>query len=325
MKDKNNKHGVARRVSYAVLMLIPCQTVFSAPFEVSKGDSTLYLSTGQTSVEANELVYCQPVSGCPTDYKLSQLIWEVKNNPILIGGFSYSRKKTTMTFEVQTALDESDGVMDDYDWQYLGLDWSDWSHHEDTSLSDYNSLDLSFDHRFYGTADNAWKFLLGYRESNWAWDARGGSFVYSTIPTDYRDVTGFFTPGLPVIAYEQEFSMPYVGIKYQGESDKWTVSVQYEYSNWVSLKATDHHYLPDLIFIDDFDDGDMSAYKIGVAYKFTRDFQGLFRYDAREYDELRGSTITRDSNTGAIIGICENCAGADNTNSTWSIGISYSY
>jgi hypothetical protein len=69
----------------------------------------------------------------------------------------------------------------------------------------------------------------------------------------------------------------------------------------------------------------MSAYKIGVAYKFYSQLEGFIRYDAREYEELRGNTLYRDSNTGAIIGYCENCAGADNSSSAWSIGISYIY
>ena len=69
----------------------------------------------------------------------------------------------------------------------------------------------------------------------------------------------------------------------------------------------------------------MSAYKVGANYKFTPGFEGFIRYDAREYEEIRGDTITRDSITGAIVGYCENCAGADNTNSTWSLGINYTY
>ena len=322
--NNNNKSIISGLITCAILVLIPLQMVYSKPYRVTKGSTTLYLSTGQTSVKANELVIGQPIFGYPTDYKLSQLIWEVENNLVLIGGFSYSRGKTRMNFELQTALSEGDGVMDDYDWLFVGLDWSEWSHHEDTSLTDHNSLDINFDHLFYGTADNAWRFLLGYRESNWAWEARGGTYIYSSDP-GYRDLSGTFTPGEPGISYEQEFSMPYIGIKYEGESEKWKFNVQYEYSNWVSMKATDHHFLRDLIFVDDFDNGDMSSYKIGAAYKFSSELEGYVRYDAREYEELRGNTITKDSNTGAIVGICENCAGADNTNSTWSIGISYTY
>ncbi|MEJ2141046.1 MAG: omptin family outer membrane protease [Gammaproteobacteria bacterium] len=297
----------------------------SAPYKASNGDSTFYLSAGQASVKANEIVYGQPAFGYPPDYKLSQLIWEVKNNPVLIGGLSYERNKTRINLELQTSVTEGDGVMDDYDWRYIGLDWSDWSHHEDTSLTDYHSLDINFDYHFHGSDDSAWRFLFGYRESNWKWESRGGTFIYSTVPIDFRDQSGTFTPGELVISYEQEFSMPYVGIKYEGKNGKWKYHFQYEYSNWVSMKATDYHFLPDIIFVDDFADGDMSAYKIGVAYKFYSQLEGFIRYDAREYEELRGNTLYRDSNTGAIIGYCENCAGADNSSSAWSIGISYIY
>ena len=322
---KNNKNRLLKNIVGIILALSPLQEVFSTPYKVSNKDSTLYVSVGKTSVEANELVYCQPISGCPNDYKLSQLIWEVKDNPVLIGGFSFSRKKVRMNLELQTALTEADGVMDDFDWQYVGLDWSDWSHHEDTTLTEHNSLDLNLDYLFYGTADNAWRFLIGYRQSKWAWESRGGSYIYSTVPTDFRDLSGFFTPGERVISYEQEFSFPYIGLKYEGDSGKWKYHFQYEYSNWVSMKATDHHFLRDLIFVDDFSNGSMSAYKVSAAYNISSGLEAYIRYDAREYEELRGSTITRDSNTGGIVGICEDCAGADNTNSTLSIGVSYTY
>lgn len=325
MTDKKNMYGNYYLLIYTLLMLAPLQVLYASPYTVVNSDSIFYLSAGQTSVKANEIVYGQPITGYPPDYKLSHLIWEVNNNPVLIGGLSYTRDRTRLILELQTAVTEGDGVMDDFDWQYIGLDWSDWSHHEDTRLTDYNSLDLKLDYRFHGSDDSAWRFLFGYRESSWKWAARGGSFIYSTFPTDFRDVSGSFTPGLPVISYEQEFSMPYVGIKYEGENGKWRYDFQYEYSNWVSLKDTDHHVLRDLLFIGDFNDGEMSAYKIGVAYKINSQLEGFVRYDDLEYEELRGSTLYRDSNTGTILGYCENCAGADNTSSTWSIGLNFIY
>lgn len=323
MNNKNKKAGFFRILSYALLVLVPQQMVYAAPYTVSNSDSTFYISAGQTSVKANEIVYGQPVYGYPTDYKLSHLIWEVKNNPVLVGGFSYTRNNMRMNLELQTAVTEEKGVMDDYDWLIIGSDWSDWSHHEDTSLTDYSSLDLNFDYQFYGPDDSAWRFLLGYRESNWAWGARGGTFIYSDV--GFRDWSGSFTPGLPVINYKQEFSTPYVGIKYEGKSGKWKYHFQYEYSSWVSLKDTDHHVLRDLLFIGDFENGDMSAYKIGIAYKISGKLEGFVRYDALEYEELKGNTTYRDSNTGALLGYCLNCAGADNTSSAWSVGISYLY
>lgn len=320
----NNKNIFSQMITCATLVFIPFQQVLSEPYRVSKGDSTLYIGVGQTSVKANELVYCQPISGCPRDYKLSQLTWEVNDNPVLIGGFSFSRGNTRMNLELQTALSEGDGVMDDYDWLFIGLDWSEWSHHEDTSLTDHDSLDLNIDYQFHGTADNAWRFLFGYRESNWAWEARGGTYIYSSDP-GYRDLTGTFPPGERGISYEQEFSFPYIGIKYETEVNKWKFNAQYEYSNWVSMKATDHHFLRDLIFVDDYNNGKMSAYKVAASYRFTSGLEGYVRYDGREYEDLRGETITRDSNTGTIVGYCTNCAGADNTSSTVSIGINYTY
>lgn len=323
----NNKNIIPASVSFILLMALPFHAALSAGniFESKKGTATVYMSVGQADVKANELVYCQP-PGCPTkDYKLSHLIWEVKNNPILIAGLSFTRDKSRFSVEFQRAISEEDGVMDDYDWLYIDRDWSHWSHHEDTSLEEFKYFDINYDYLFYGKTDNAWRFLIGYRESTWAWEARGGSYIYSTIPTDFRDDIGYFPAGERGIFYEQEFSMPYIGIKYEAHTDKWRFHLQYEYSNWVSLNDTDHHYYGDLLFLGDFKDGDMTGYKVEAAYKFDRHLEGFIRYDARDYEELRGGTTYRVASTGALYGICEDCAGADNTNSSLSIGISYNY
>jgi outer membrane protease len=91
------------------------------------------------------------------------------------------------------------------------------------------------------------------------------------------------------------------------------------------VSAVDHHVLRDLIFKDEFAKGVMSAYKVGLGYNVTKRFEVSLRYDSYKYDEVRGNTTYIDSPTGIPFAYCLNCAGADNSNQSLSIGISYVY
>ena len=91
------------------------------------------------------------------------------------------------------------------------------------------------------------------------------------------------------------------------------------------MKTIDHHVLRNLIFEDRYDKGKMSTYKMGIAYQISKNFDVHVLYDAQVYDEVRGNTIYMDSSTGALLGGCVNCAGADNSNKTLSFGTTYLY
>ncbi len=39
--------------------------------------------------------------------------------------------------------------MDDYDWKVLGDEWTDWSHHEDTGVTDGSIIDLRANFSFF--------------------------------------------------------------------------------------------------------------------------------------------------------------------------------
>lgn len=310
----------------AILLSMSSQLAYADFYKYNKKDTTFYISSGQANIKANELVYCQPISGCPTDHKLSQLIWDSRDVTMLIAGLSIdSGKSSFINIEGKFGVNEGDSVMDDYDWMYTNLDWSHWSHHEDTSVKESTALDINVGTHIYTKKETKLSVLFGYRKETWAWEGRGGTYIYSTVPTDYRDLSGSFTPGLPVIFYKQEFSMPYIGLRYKTQLDKWKFSLQYDYSNQVNVEAIDYHYLGSLIFKDDYDTGTMSAYKIGIGYQLYKNFDIFLRYDVQQYNEVRGNTTYIDSNTGGTLGGCSNCAGADNSNQILSIGVSFTY
>lgn len=312
-------------VSFLVLIGISTQTVNARSFNYN--DTTeIYLLGGQSSVKANELVIGQPFT-YPVDYKLSQLIWDSREISTIVAGINIDFETYyTLNIEGRFGVDEGKGVMDNYDWKDIGNDWSDWSHHEDTSITELSSFDINVDYNLLGKGKKRSKLslLAGYRDETWAWDSRGGSYIYSTLGI-LRDNIGTFTSGQRVITYEQRFKMPYLGLKYEGVFSSWKFNFQFGYSNQVDVSAIDHHILRDLIFKDDFAKGEMNAYKIGIGYKISKNFDLDFRYDVKEYEEVRGNTVYYNSSTGAATGYCLNCAGADNSNETWSIGASYRY
>ena len=205
----NNKKMFSRIIFCGILLGSLFQVVKAASFDARNDKNTAYISIGQTAVKANELVYGQPPT-YPTDYKLSQLIWDVRNVPVLTAGLNLSISKNyTLNVEGKFGLADANGVMDDYDWQYSGRDWSDWSHHQDTALTESSSIDVNLDFNLIGKKKTTLALLLGYKEDIWAWESHGGTFIYSdTDNGGFRDQSGSFTPGLHIISYEQRFSMP---------------------------------------------------------------------------------------------------------------------
>lgn len=327
VKNINYKNTAYRLISCVILLGISVQSANADPYKYKKGRTTAYVSIGQAEVEANELVYCQPINGCPADYKLSQLIWETSSIAMLVAGLNFSVEKSySMNIEGKFGLTDGKGVMDDYDWQYINLDWSDWSHHEDTIITESTGWDLHLDVGLYANKKTNLSLLIGYREETWAWESRGGTYIYSDtdIPA-FRDLSGSFTEGQRVISYEQHFAMPYIGLKFETRLNNWKFNAQYDYSNKVDVSAIDYHHLRDLTFEDDFDAGEMSAYKIGIGYQFSKNFDVYFKYDAQVYEEVRGSTSYTTTSTGTYQGGCVNCAGADNSNQTLSIGVLFVY
>ena len=329
LRNKNNFYLSSLVCLFFLLLLVEsasAQIGRHASWKSTVKNSGLYLTAGQATGEANELVYCQTSSGCTTDYKLSHLIWEIKDVTMLMAGFTRSINDLTLNIEGKFRVTEGNGDMDDYDWQYTNTGWSDWSHHDDTSVTEASVWDINLDFRFYTSVNTNLAMVLGYKSETWGWESRGGSYIYSdTDISGFRDLSGDFTAGELAISYTQEFSMPYVGIKLNTSLANLKFHARVIYSNMVGVSALDLHHMRDLTFEDNFADGEMAAYDVSLTYQLATGLGLIARFDAQEYQEVRGDTTYRVSSTGADAGSCTNCAGADNSNSTWSLGLSYEY
>lgn len=317
-----HKMTIGHLIFCGILLGISAQSANAASFGYRNNSSTAYISTGLASVKANELVIGQP-NTYPVDYKLSHLIWDSRDVAMLTAGLNIAFEKgITLNIEGKFGVTEGDGVMDDYDWTDTGTsDWSDWSHHEDTIVTDSNTLDINVDVNLYGNRKTQLSLLVGYRNETWAWQSRGGDYIYSTDKTTDRIFTGSFTPGEVGISYEQRFKMPYLGLKYVTHLNDWKFNLQYDYSNQVNISTIDNHHLRDFVITNNYEKGAMSAYKISIGYQIYKNFDVFLRYDVQDYEEVRGNTIY----SGSVIGWCVNCAGADNSNQTLSVGLSFIY
>lgn len=286
--------------------------------------TSVYLMAGITRGKANELVYAQPTDGYPVDYKLSQLVWDTRELPVMIAGFTHRRGSIAINLEGKKQLSDGNAIMDDYDWIYVNQDWTHWSYHDDTDLTEYWQWDINLNVDLWSDATRRLMLVAGYKQDRWGWESRGGSYIYSdTSSGGFRDLGGTFPPGQHIVGYEQLFRLPYLGLGFSGRVDQWRFHSRLIYSNKVYVETVDYHYLRDLIFEDNFSDGEMWACELGMEYQMQEGLSLLARFEMQDYSEVRGNTIYRDFNTGAILGQCQNCAGADNRNQTLSMGLNY--
>lgn len=310
-------------IGLAAALALPVQAD-TRLWEKQNDNSSAFIGLGSGEGEANELVYCQPVSGCPTDYKLSQLIWKTRDIPMLSGGISHQIDRDwAFNLKGRVSLTEGDAVMDDYDWKYTNLGWSHWSHHEDTDVSTAWAWDASLDYTLYDQRKFWLDLVAGYRQETWGWDSYGGFYIYSdTDSGGFRDLSGSFTPGTPAISYEQRHKLPYIGLNVGSHIGPIDVGVKFEYSDWVDVEATDIHHMRDLRFEDRFETGSMTAYEFSMGHQFSDETSVIFSYEKRKYDEVRGGSTTYDITTGAIDSQCTNCSGADNESTLWTLALS---
>lgn len=316
----NQREPMKNYLSY-LSSAICCGLIFVSPVQLV--NATTYVAIGHASINANELVYGQPSTYPTEDYKLSHLIWKAENVKMIIAGTDIQFSNgLALNIEVKSNINGGDGTMDDYDWvDTSSANWSHWSHHDDTSITDAKSFNISLDFLSLGSEENKISLFVGNKYETWSWNSRGGSYIYSTDGTTDRAFTGTFTPGKSVITYKQDFLMPYLGLKLLAQSDSWSYKLEYQFSNMVNVSTVDNHVLRDLWVTNNYEIGRMHAYKINVGYRLTNNFNLFIRYDTQVYDEVKGGSTYSGSSTGR----CKNCAGADNRVETLSLGASLVY
>ncbi len=252
-------------------------------------DRHYHLSVSNYTATARELVY--------TDTKkLSDLIWQVSNVKLLGIGAS-GKLKNGILFEASLKKNISDtrGVMDDYDWLMNTPDWSHWSHHENTIVTDVTLLDIHFKEKI----NKDYFFSLGYSYERTKWIASDGFYIYSSDP-GFRDLSGNFN-GIG-ITYIQEFHALYASLGYTKSFDnsEFIFALQRSISGSADDYDTHHQRTPPLQFDSSFNSITFYGLYSSLDYVIRDDSVLKISYQYKEYEEARGITKQTNLGTGAI-------------------------
>lgn len=281
---------------------------------------TLGLGAGYLTGESTELVYWPEVN----NHKASELTWEIDNLYMVgVRGELEVGSWLSFIFDGWFKATDGEGTMDDYDWQVPGYDWTDWSHHEDTDVTDGSMIDVSANFSFFSSQNAVLTGIIGYKRDNFGWEARGGDYVYSN--GGFRNATGSFPDGELGISYEQTLDSFYGGLGFLASfSNRFQLAGRVIYSPFVQGEATDYHHMRNLVTYDDFEDGDLIAFDLSGTYGFTESL-GLevgFRY--QKYDTMQGDGEWHFNNEGVVINY-ENGAGMDQSSTMITTSLKYTF
>lgn len=293
--------------------------------EVAMGEPTspvqfsLSAGAGYLTGESKEIVY-EPAEG---NRKLSELTWEIDNLFMIgIGAQLKVRDRLTVNFDGWFKAFDGEGTMDDYDWQVAGLDWTDWSHHEDTDVTDGSIFDINAEFAFFRSESVAFNAIAGYKRDNFGWSASGGDYVYTQ--NGFRDTSGSFAEGLQVIGYEQTFSSLYLGMGIAANFSRFELASRIIYSPIVQGEATDNHYLRNLVTYDDIEDGDMIAFDISGNFLINKNLSVLVAYSYQDYDTTQGDSEYHFQDEGLVVFFPDG-AGMSQTSSLFSVSLQYTF
>ena len=259
-------------------------------------DFAMRIQSGHLTGEANEYVYGYGRT-------ISQLIWETDS--LYMAGVGATLKLgrwVSLQGDVWSKITDGEGTMNDYDWLYSTGAWSHWSQHDDTDVTKGTIVDLSgavFPLQMLEKYHLSLSGLLGFRMENYEWEARGGTYVYSSNG-GFRDLSGDFTEGELGITYEQLFYYPYLGLDVAFLLGRFEGGMRLIGSPAVFGEAKAQHHLRDLETHADLEWGRMYAVSLSVAYHFC-DYVGLSTsLSYTEYDTITAnSTYTWTNSDGS--------------------------
>ncbi len=279
------------------------------------------LTAGKLSGTSHELVY-----DARNGRTMSELIWTM-DDVVVIGGKISLKPSHWWSVDMSGYINATnDSTMDDYDWfNPSSADWTDWSHHPDTSLERALMIDVSTKLALWRTDYFDLQGIAGYRWDTFDWTAYGGSYVYSSAH-GFRDETGTFTPGSPGISYKQEYSTPYVGLGGQVRLGDLTVDGSVAASWWASMSDLDNHWVRYLEFQESFEDGTMLKYDIQARYQLTDSLALKGGWQHLDYDLMKGPTRMSVGPGGPGIAYYPgDAAGSDSVSDILSAGVVYTF
>jgi plasminogen activator len=277
------------------------------------------LGAGYLTGESKEAVFLPNVG----NHKVSELTWEIDNLFMVgVGATLKAQDWVAINFSGWFKAFDGDGTLDDYDFLIPGQDWTDWSHHEDTDVTDGSIIDINVELSFFRTDTVAFKALAGYKRDNFGWEASGGDFIYSE--GGFRNTTGSFPAGVQVISYEQTFTSLYFGLGLAAKFNDFGLGSRFIYSPLVQGEATDHHFSRNLVTSDDGEDGDLIGFDVTGSYLITPRLAVEMGYSYQRYDMMQGDSTWNFQDEGVVI-FFPNGAGMEQTSSLFSAMLRYTF
>lgn len=285
------------------------------PVVRSYGPVSLEASIGIMQGEANEYVYR------PDGSTVSQLVWAFDDNVVFNGGIAV-RPLDWLTVGLRGRIKLSGGsTMDDYDWyrpsepEYANCPAGFChSHHPDTSLVSYLSVDGYLAATFYSNSFIAFKALAGYKRDTQSWKAFDG-------PANYYN----YVPGRLAISYKQVWEAPYLGLQFDSAWRRWTFDARVIGSWWVQGQDRDNHHMRTLLFTESFGQSDMIGANARLGYRLNEHWKLTGEYDLQQWGLAKGPTTILNYSTDTTTYIGGKPAGAQSISQTVSVGAVLEY
>lgn len=257
-------------------------------------------------------------------HKLSELTWQLEDVYMLnLGGSVSPRPWITFNADVWFKITDGDGAMDDYDWLVRGYTYTHWSHHDDTDLTQGLMFDVNAAFTLVQSAETTLLGIAGFKHDTWEWEARGGSYVYST--NALYDTVGTFPAGAKAITYSQTYDTPYIGLGFDATLSSVRLFGRFIYSPFAMLDTEDTHHMRNLRIDGDFDATDLYGVDLGFGYAFTPKFSLLGSVHYQKYDRADGDYVYNDLNTDAAVSFPGVSASADHESYLFSLTGQYSF
>lgn len=192
--------------------------------------------------------------------------------------------------------------------------WTEESRHPDTHLNYANEFDLNVKGWILNEADYRLGVMAGYQESRYSFNAKGGSYIYSSDAENNiydRGDIGTFSADKKLIGYKQIFRIPYIGLTSLYRYKSFELGTVLKYSAWVQGKDNDEHYSRNITFRDKVSDQYYYSVALKAGYFITPDAKVFVEGAWNRITNNKGDTVTYDrsdnthfysKNTAAIEG-----------------------
>lgn len=326
--------SIHRIISFLLGMII-CTASVAAPVNTQQGtESEFRVNAGILNGSAESSFYDATGSASGTaGYLLSK--YELKMESVKMAGIGMSGNagdNLRLNLDYWSNVGDGDSTADYryYDWNYGTTDWTDWSHHDNTTVTKAQLIDISGEYIFSESSrkrrKSSWSVVAGYKQDTFDWAVKGGSAVLST--TSLRDTYVSFAD-VPLLSYQQVLSVPYIGLNYRWmarvKKTKYEVRAGIQYSPLASGKDTLNEIAANQRYEAETSGGQWYKANFEVEFNVSKKIMFTIGYIYQNYSEMKGTLTQTDLTSSAVNVYPDNSSGVSNKFQMYTIGISYRF